>query len=51
MKDFIKMKVQKLAQKVLKYKSYTTFIFTDKRICYQWILFGKYKIFKTFKTL
>jgi len=41
--------LQKLAQKILKYKTSVNTIFVDKIIIQEWLLFGTFKIGRTFK--
>lgn len=44
--------IQKILQKVIKYRQASVItIFSEKIICYEWLLFGKYIIGKTHKTL
>lgn len=44
--------MKKLIQKILKYRAaYVVTVFTDKIICYEWILFGKFIIGKSYKTI
>lgn len=44
--------LQKLAQSIIKCRQVSvTTIFVEKVIGYEWVLFGKYKIGKTFKTI
>ena len=44
--------IQRLVQKIIKYRQASVnTIFTEKIIGYEWLLFGKYKIGRTFKTL
>ena len=44
--------MKKLIQRIIKYRAaFITTVFVDKIICYEWILFGKFKVCRTFKTL
>ena len=44
-------RLQKLAQKILKYRTSVSTVFADKIIVQEWILFGTFKIGKTYKTI
>jgi hypothetical protein len=44
--------IQRLVQKIIKYRQASVnTIFTEKIIGYEWLLFGKYKIARTSKTV
>lgn len=44
--------IQKIAQRIIKNRQASVItIFSEKIICYEWLLFGKYIIGKTHKTI
>ncbi|SDE73278.1 hypothetical protein [Riemerella columbipharyngis] len=48
----MKKTIKKLVHRVLKYRhSAVSFIFADMVVAEEWILFGRFTISKTFKTL
>lgn len=42
---------QKMAQKILKYRTSVSMIFCDKMIIQEWLLFGTFRIWKTSKSI
>lgn len=43
--------LQKLAQKILKYRTSVNMVFVDKMIIQEWVLFGIFKFGRTKKTI
>lgn len=43
--------IKKILQKVIKYRRSVNMIFADKVIVQEWILFGRFTVNKSFKTI
>ncbi len=43
--------IKMIVQSVLKYRTSVLTIFAEPLICHEWFLFGKYKVYQSFRSL